>query len=77
MLAAVWLGFVYCYCFCFPMGQWLWLTNDSLLIQIGVGYLRITAGGYLAACCPAVYVSLERSTGNPKLGTIILLFLSP
>ena len=56
----------------FPHGAMALVTNDSLLIQIGVGYLRITAGGYLCSLLSAVYVSLERSTGNPKLGTIIL-----
>ena len=56
----------------FPHGAMALVTNDSLLIQIGVGYLRITAGGYLCSLLSAVYVSLEQSTGNPKSGTIIL-----
>ena len=55
----------------FPRRSMALVTNDPLLIQAGAVYLRITAGGYLCNLLAATYVSLERSTGNSKLGTII------
>ncbi|MBQ7284055.1 MAG: MATE family efflux transporter [Oscillospiraceae bacterium] len=47
------------------------ITDNTLLIQLGAPYLKITGLSYLFNAVASVYVSMERSVENPKLGTVV------
>lgn len=55
----------------FPRQLMLIYTNDLDLIEIGVGYLRITAVAYLFSGISQVYLSTLRAMERAKLSTII------
>lgn len=57
--------------FLFPAGAMALVTDNSLLISLGAPYLRIAGVSYLCNALASVYVSMERSVENPKLGTVV------
>jgi putative MATE family efflux protein len=60
--------------FCFPSTVMGVVTNNEVLIQIGAPYLRIVGVSYLFNTASAIYVGMQRSTENPRFGTLVFGF---
>ncbi|MBQ6896446.1 MAG: MATE family efflux transporter [Oscillospiraceae bacterium] len=72
MYAAIGIvGTVAIFFFCCPQKALSIVTDNTVLIQLGAPYLKIAGVSYLFNAISSVYVSMERSVENPKLGTVV------
>ena len=47
------------------------VTDNALLIEMGAPYLRIVGVSYVFNSVSSIYVSMQRSTENPKFGMLV------
>lgn len=57
--------------FLFPNFVMSLVTNNALLIELGVPYLQIVGISYVFNAVSSVYVGMQRSTENPAMGMIV------
>ena len=57
--------------FLFPHAVMGMVTNNALLIELGMPYLRIVGVSYIFNAASSVYVGMQRSTENPVMGMIV------
>ncbi|MEG1633777.1 MAG: MATE family efflux transporter [Oscillospiraceae bacterium] len=60
--------------FFFPREIMRIITNNPLLIEPGADYMRIVGFSYIAMSISGIYISVQRSMENPKLGAYLLTF---
>jgi Na+-driven multidrug efflux pump len=58
--------------FCFPVKLMHLLTNNADLIEPGAEYARIVGFSYVFMSISAIYISVQRSMANPRLGALLL-----
>ena len=58
--------------FFFPVQIMQVLTNNSALWEPGADYARIVGFSYVCMACSGVYIAVQRSMENPRLGAILL-----
>ena len=72
MYAGVGIAFVMaCAMFFLPRQVMSLVTNNPLLIELGMPYLRIVGISYIFNAASSVYVSMQRSAENPTMGMVV------
>ena len=56
---------------CFPASVLLLVTDNLLLVEIAVPYIRIVGFSYILNSLSSIYIGMQRSIENPRFGMLV------